>query len=154
LPGAMLRNRDLKFHCEFLNVRIDQVDTPFTAAAAKGDVLRMPIAHGEGNYVADEATLDRLEADGRIVFRYCDADGRVTDAANPNGSMRGIAGIVNEAGNVLGLMPHPERAVEALLGSTDGAGVFESMRAHVLAGLAAAAGGARGARVSEPAGRP
>ena len=154
LPGALVRNRSLRFISRWVRLRVENAATPFTSAYRQGQVLRMPIAHGEGNYVADEATLDRLEADGRIVFRYCDADGNVTDAANPNGSMHGIAGIVNEAGNVLGLMPHPERAVEALLGSTDGAGVFESMRAHVLAGLSAAANAGRATRATEPAGRP
>ncbi len=154
LPGALVRNASLRFVSRWVRLRVENAATPFTTAYREGQVLRLPIAHGGGNYVADEATLDRLEADGRIVFRYCDADGRVTDAANPNGSMRGIAGIVNEAGNVLGLMPHPERAVEALLGSTDGVGVFESMRAHVLAGLAAAADAGREARATEPAGRP
>jgi len=154
LPGALVRNRSLRFVSRWVRLRVENAATPFTTAYREGQVLRIPIAHGEGNYVADEATLDRLEAEGRIVFRYCDAEGRVTDAANPNGSMRGIAGIVNEAGNVLGLMPHPERAVEALLGSTDGVGVFESMRAHVLAGLAAAADAGRGAHADEPVGRP
>src|SRR5690606_1200915 len=102
LPGALVRNRSLQFVARWVRLRVENAATPFTTAYREGQVLRMPIAHGGGNYVADEATLDRLEADGRIVFRYCDADGRVTDEANPNGSMRGIAGIVNEGGNVLG----------------------------------------------------
>jgi len=154
LPGALVRNRSLRFVSRWVRLRVENAATPFTNAYREGQVLRIPIAHGEGNYVADEETLERLEAERRVVFRYCDADGRVTDAANPNGSMHGIAGIVNEAGNVLGLMPHPERAVEALLGSTDGAGVFESMRAHVLAGLSAAADAGLGSHSSEPVGRP
>ncbi|HUH13915.1 MAG TPA: phosphoribosylformylglycinamidine synthase subunit PurQ, partial [Longimicrobiales bacterium] len=105
--------------------------TAFTRRYEEGAILRIPIAHGEGNYVADEATLDRLEAERRVVFRYVDARGEPTEEANPNGSARNIAGIVNEAGNVMGLMPHPERAVEALLGSADGLGVFESVREAV-----------------------
>src|SRR5690606_34957793 len=111
LPGALVRNRSLSFRGRWVRLRVENTATPFTTAYRAGQVVRMPIAHGEGNYVADEETLDRLEAAGRVVFRYSDADGRVTEAANPNGSLRGIAGIVNEDGNVLGLMPHPERAV-------------------------------------------
>ena len=127
LPGAMLRNRDLKFHCEHVCVRVEQTDTPFTYAASKGQVLRLPIAHGEGNYFADPATVERLEASGRVVFRYCDRAGTTTDEANPNGSLHNIAGICNEARNVVGLMPHPERACESPLGSADGRVLFESV---------------------------
>ena len=127
LPGAMLRNRDLKFHCEHVWVRTEQVDTPFTQRAASGQVLKLPIAHGEGNYFAEPAVISALEASGRVVFRYCDAAGRVTDEANPNGSVNGIAGICNEARNVVGLMPHPERACEMVLGSSDGRVMFESV---------------------------
>lgn len=127
LPGALIRNRSLKFQEERVHVRVENADTPFTRAYDEGDVLDLHIAHGQGNYVADEATLDRLEAERRVVFRYVDADGHATDEANANGSMRNIAGIINEAGNVLGIMPHPERSVEALLGSTDGLGLFESV---------------------------
>ena len=127
LPGAMLRNRDLKFHCEHVTVRVEQTDTPFTARAARGQVLSLPIAHGEGNYYADTAVVRELEGSGRIVFRYCDADGHVTDASNPNGSVHNIAGICNEARNVVGLMPHPERACESPLGSADGRILFESV---------------------------
>jgi len=127
LPGAMLRNRDLKFHCEHVWVRTEQTDTPFTLRAAPGQVLRIPIAHGEGNYFAEPDVLQALESSGRIVFRYCDATGRVTDAANPNGSLNNIAGICNESRNVVGLMPHPERACETALGSADGRVMFESV---------------------------
>jgi phosphoribosylformylglycinamidine synthase len=127
LPGAMLRNRDLKFHCEYVRVRVEQNDTPFTLKAAKGQVLRLPIAHGEGNYFADPEVVRGLEAAGRVVFRYCDEQGQVTDAGNPNGSVNNIAGICNEARTVVGLMPHPERACEPVLGSADGLLLFESV---------------------------
>jgi phosphoribosylformylglycinamidine synthase len=131
LPGALLRNANLKYHCQVVTLRVENVDTLFTSRYARGDVLRMPIAHGEGRYTADEETLDGLEGNGQVVFRYVDAGGVDNPGANPNGSMRAIAGIVSERGNVLGMMPHPERAVEALLGSTDGLGVFESVLARV-----------------------
>jgi phosphoribosylformylglycinamidine synthase len=127
LPGAMLRNRDLKFHCEHVCVRVEQTDTPFTLRASKGQILRLPIAHGEGNYYADAATLHDLESTGRVVFRYCDMHGHVTDGSNPNGSIHNIAGICNESRNVVGLMPHPERACEPPLGSADGRVLFESV---------------------------
>jgi phosphoribosylformylglycinamidine synthase len=127
LPGAMLRNRDLKFHCEQVIVRVEQTDTPFTARAAAGQPLRLPVAHGEGNYYADAAVVRQLEAERRVIFRYCDARGEVTDAANPNGAVNNIAGICNEGRNVVGLMPHPERACEAPLGSADGLVLFESV---------------------------
>ena len=126
LPGAMLRNRGLKFRCEHVHVRVEQVDTPFTCLCRKGQVLRIPIAHGEGNYFADPDVVERLERQRQIVFRYTTAEGAVTDAANPNGSTASIAGLCNEARNVVGLMPHPERACESALGSTDGLVVFES----------------------------
>lgn len=126
LEGAMLRNRGLKFVCDRVWVRVEQAATPFTRGLAAGRVLRLPIAHGEGNYYAPPDVLDRLERNGQVVFRYVDAAGRVTDEANPNGSVHGIAGICNEAGNVVGLMPHPERACEALLGSEDGRAIFEA----------------------------
>lgn len=127
LPGAMLRNRDLKFHCEQVGVRVERVDTPFTSDCRVGQVLRMPIAHGEGNYFAPPETIAELEADGRIVFRYANAFGETTDQANPNGSMDNIAGICSEGRNVVGLMPHPERACESTLGSADGLVLFESV---------------------------
>ena len=127
LPGAMLRNRDLKFHCEHVSIRVEQTDTPFTSRASRGQVLRIPIAHGEGNYYAEPDVLASLESSGRVVFRYCDARGQVTEAANPNGSLHGIAGICNERRNVVGLMPHPERACERPLCSADGLVLFESV---------------------------
>jgi len=127
LPGAMLRNRDVKFHCEQVFVRVERPDTPFTNAARKGQRLKMPVAHGEGNYFAEPHVVRELEASGRVVFRYCDANGEVTDAANPNGSVNGIAGICSDARNVVGLMPHPERACEAAIGSADGLVLFESI---------------------------
>ena len=126
LPGAMLRNRDLKFHCEHVIVRVEQTETPFTLRAAKGQRLRIPIAHGEGNYYAPADVVQQLESSGRVVFRYCDERGNVTERANPNGAVNGIAGICNEARNVVGLMPHPERACEGALGSADGLILFES----------------------------
>jgi phosphoribosylformylglycinamidine synthase len=127
LPGALLRNRDLKFICEHLTVRIERTDTPFTSACTPGQILNVPIAHGDGNYFCDQKTLDELEREGRIVLRYCDPQGRVTAEANPNGSLNNIAGICNRERNVLGLMPHPERASENLLGSNDGRIIFLSM---------------------------
>ena len=127
LPGAMLRNRDLKFHCEHVLVRVEQTNTPFTAAAQRGQVLNLPIAHGEGNYFADAETIAALESSGRVIFRYCDAAGELTDTSNPNGSVNAIAGICNEGRNVVGLMPHPERACESPLGSKDGLVLFESV---------------------------
>ncbi|MFQ5667618.1 MAG: phosphoribosylformylglycinamidine synthase subunit PurQ [Candidatus Binatia bacterium] len=127
LPGALVKNDTLRFACKHVRIRVEQNDTPFTCAYEEGRILRIPIAHSEGGYVADAETLDRLEADGRVVFRYVDAGGVASEAANPNGSARNIAGITNERGNVMGMMPHPERAMESVLGSTDGMGVFESL---------------------------
>jgi phosphoribosylformylglycinamidine synthase len=127
LPGAMLRNRDLKFHCEHVHVRVERTDTPFTADCSAGQVLKLPIAHGEGNYFAPPETIDQLEKQNRVVFRYCTPAGEVTDAANPNGSLNGIAGICSEKRNVVGLMPHPERACELSVGSSDGLVMFESV---------------------------
>ena len=126
IPGAMLRNRSVKFQCEHVHVRVEQLDTPFTGACRPGQVLRLPIAHGEGNYFAPPDVIARLEANRQIIFRYTNAAGQVTDEANPNGSAAAIAGLCNEARNVVGLMPHPERACEAALGSADGLRVFES----------------------------
>jgi len=134
LPGALIRNRGLHFICDYVNVRVESVDTPFTNEMNSGAVLSMPIAHAEGNFVCDDETLDELRRENRIVFRYCERDGEATDAANPNGSRDNIAGICNRERNVMGLMPHPERACEDLLGSSDGRGVFRS-----LAGTLAAA---------------
>jgi phosphoribosylformylglycinamidine synthase I len=127
LPGAMLRNRDLKFHCEHVSIRVEQTDTPFTTRATKGQVLRIPIAHGDGNYYAEPHVISMLEASRRVIFRYCDPGGQTTDTANPNGAVNAIAGICSERRNVVGLMPHPERACESALGSTDGLVLFESV---------------------------
>jgi len=130
LPGAMLRNDSLQFRCHFQHLRVENAGTMFTGRFAPGEVISVPIAHGEGNYYCDGATLAELAAHGQIVFRYCDADGNVTPDANPNGSLANIAGIVNRAGNVLGLMPHPERCADPLLGGAeraDGARLFASL---------------------------
>ncbi|TPQ51298.1 phosphoribosylformylglycinamidine synthase subunit PurQ [Prosthecomicrobium hirschii] len=127
LPGALLRNASLKFACKVVRLRVDNADTAFSNAYAAGAVIRNPIAHGEGNYFADAETISRLEGDGRVVFRYCDAAGETTMAADPNGSLNHIAGILNERGNVLGMMPHPEDFVEPLHGCTEGRGIFDSL---------------------------
>ncbi|MBI4323327.1 MAG: phosphoribosylformylglycinamidine synthase subunit PurQ [Candidatus Omnitrophica bacterium] len=127
LPGAMLRNRGLRFICRYVTLRVERTDTAFTNRFQPGQVARMPIAHNEGNYTADRATLKQLRQQGQVLFRYCDADGQPSEAANPNGSTDSIAGLCNEAGNVMGLMPHPERASEPELGSMDGRLVFESL---------------------------
>ena len=126
LPGAMLRNTDM-YRCEYVHARVEQTDTPFTGLCAPGQVLKIPIAHGEGNYYADDATLDELERNRQVVFRYTTSSGEITAAANPNGSARNIAGICNRQRNVVGLMPHPERACELALGSADGKVVLESV---------------------------
>ena len=131
LPGALVRNRSLKFRSRPVHLRVERDDTAFTGEYARGQVLTVPIAHGEGCYHAEPELLDRLEANGQVVFRYCTAGGEVTGAANPNGSARNVAGIMNADGNVIGMMPHPERAVDALLGSTDGVGLFRSLAAHL-----------------------
>jgi phosphoribosylformylglycinamidine synthase len=127
LPGAMLRNRSLNFICKDVHVRVENAATPFTGRCEPGQVLKLPIAHADGNYYTDPVTLAGLQANAQIVFRYCTADGKVTPEANPNGSLDNIAGIRNAAGNVLGLMPHPERASEELLGNEDGKLIFLSM---------------------------
>ncbi len=134
LPGALLRNESLQFRCEDIHLRAENTSSAFTRLCRPGDVLRVPISHGEGRYYADEATLDALESSGRVAFRYCTPDGAITPEANPNGSLRNIAGIVNEGGNVLGMMPHPERAGEALMGGTDGLVLWRSV---IEAGVAA-----------------
>ena len=133
LPGALIRNRDLHFICEHINVSVENNETPFTNQLQRARVLRLPIAHAEGNYVCDDATFDELQKDNRIVFRYCDAEGRATGTSNPNGSRANIAGICNARRNVLGLMPHPERACEDLLGSSDGRDLFRSLAATLAA---------------------
>jgi phosphoribosylformylglycinamidine synthase len=127
LPGALTRNASLQFRCEPAYLRVESTDTPFTAESALGDVLQVPVSHGEGRYVADEATLDLLEREQRVVFRYVAPDGSPVGDATPNGSMRDIAGIVNAGGNVLGMMPHPERACEPMLGSSDGLQLFTNV---------------------------
>ena len=139
LPGAMLRNRSVKFQCEHVFVRVEQTDTPFTAACRKGQILRIPIAHGEGNYYAEPETIERLERNRQVIFRYTTASGEVTDAANPNGSVNHIAGLCNESRNVVGLMPHPERACELAVGSADGLLLFESVLKTMTQGVVAAA---------------
>ena len=127
LPGAMLRNAGLKFRCEHVHLRVEQTDTPFTALCTPGQVLRVPIAHGEGNYVADPEVIAALEDNRQVVLRYATAVGEVTDDANPNGSVNNIAGICSPGRNIVGLMPHPERACEPALGSRDGLVMFESV---------------------------
>jgi phosphoribosylformylglycinamidine synthase I len=127
LPGVLLRNRSLLFSCKHVNLRVEHAESRYTNAMTAGDILSIPIAHGEGNYFAEPDTITSLEENGRVLFRYCDEFGEITDASNPNGSINNIAGIMNTAGNVMGMMPHPERACESQLGSTDGKGVFESL---------------------------
>ncbi len=127
LPGVLTRNRHLEYRCQWTNLRTERADTPFTTRCQPGQILQIPVSHGEGNYYADPATLDRLEAQGQVLFRYCSESGAVTEESNPNGSSRNIAGIINEAGNVLGMMPHPERSCEQLLGSEDGNLLFLSL---------------------------
>jgi phosphoribosylformylglycinamidine synthase I len=126
LPGALMRNASLLFVCKDVNVRCENPETFFTRCYREGEVTRIPVAHHDGNYFADEETLHRLESENLVAFRYCDADGEVTDAANPNGSQRNIAGITDPTGRILGMMPHPERLFEKPLGGTDGRRIFES----------------------------
>jgi phosphoribosylformylglycinamidine synthase I len=130
LHGALIKNRTLKFEGIPVRVRVERTDTPFTSDYGEGDILRVHIAHGEGNYRADPEILEQLEGEGRVAFRYVDREGRATDEANPNGAANNIAGILNDAGNVLGMMPHPERSVEPILGSTDGLALFTSLEQH------------------------
>jgi phosphoribosylformylglycinamidine synthase len=137
LPGALIRNRSLHFVCEHIRVRVENLATPWTNAAWTGQCLRLPIAHGEGNYVADPETLRELHQRRGILLRYCDVRGAVTDTANPNGSIESIAGICNASGNIFGLMPHPERACDPRLGSIDGRVIFQSILAHITARKAA-----------------
>ena len=135
LPGAMLRNRGLHFICRPVHLRVESRETPVSSACQPGQILEIPIAHMEGNYYADPATLDELEAAGQVVFRYCSANGDISDAANPNGSLNNIAGICNRERNVMGMMPHPERASDPLLGSTDGRFIFQSLVNAVMEGV-------------------
>jgi phosphoribosylformylglycinamidine synthase subunit PurQ / glutaminase len=131
LPGALVRNRSLHFVCSHVNLKVIATDNPFLNATQPGQILNIPIAHGEGNYTADEATLKELQENNRILVRYCNAQGEITAAANPNGSLDNIAGICNAGRNVFGLMPHPERACETRLGSTDGNAIFRSILNHL-----------------------
>ena len=133
LPGALLRNAHLQFVSDAVRIRVENTETMFTDLYERGEVLRIPVAHGDGRFVATEETLNRLEGEGRVVFRYVDAAGNVTPSANPNGSERSIAGVINDSGNVLGLMPHPERACSPLLGSIDGVRLLESILTKVAA---------------------
>jgi phosphoribosylformylglycinamidine synthase I len=131
LPGALLRNASLKFVCTPIGIRVETTDTLFTSRYERGQRIVVPIAHGDGRYSADDETLERLEGEGRVVFRYAPSDLEAEEAYNPNGSMHDIAGILNEGGNVLGMMPHPERAVDPLLGAADGLPLFESILQRV-----------------------
>ena len=131
LPGALMRNQHLQFRCQWTHLRVENGETPFTSACRRGQVLRIPISHGEGNYYADATTLRDLNQHGQVVLRYCDTSGATTGEANPNGAAENIAGIVSGQGNVLGMMPHPERCCEPMLGGTDGRLLFESIIASV-----------------------
>lgn len=131
LPGALMRNAQLKFICRDIHLRIERSDTPFTCGYNAGQIIRVPVAHGEGNYEATEETLKRLEGEGRILHRYCSADGRVDERSNINGAAHSIASIVSERGNVLGMMPHPENHIEDAMGCTDGRGLFAGLVAHL-----------------------
>ena len=131
LPGVLMRNARLKFICRDVHLRVERSDTPFTRGYNAGQVIRVPVAHGEGNYEADEETLKRLEGEGQVLYRYCSADGAVDEGANINGAAHSIAGIVNDRGNVLGMMPHPENHVEDIMGCTDGRGLFAGLVAHL-----------------------
>jgi phosphoribosylformylglycinamidine synthase len=133
LPGVLMRNASLRFVCRDVHLKVERTSTPFTARYRQGEVIRVPIAHGDGNYFADRATLDALEDEGRVVFRYVDAAGAATLAANPNGSQRNIAGICDARGRILGMMPHPERLFEPMLGGSDGRRLFESILQRIAA---------------------
>jgi len=127
LPGALLRNQHLEYRCQWSYLRTERDDTPFSLRCQSGQLLRVPVSHGDGNYFADPETLATLEEEGRVLFRYSDLSGEATEEANPNGAAHNIAGIINQAGNILGMMPHPERSCEAILGSTDGNLIFQSI---------------------------
>ena len=128
LPGALIRNDHLRFSCKYVYLKVENNETSFTSACNKGEVLKIPIAHGEGNYYNFDGDISQLEDNNQVVFRYCDINGKVNDSVNPNGSINNIAGIKNKEGNILGMMPHPERAVENILGSIDGLKLFESLK--------------------------
>ena len=132
LPGALMRNAGLKYVCKPVHLRVENAETPFTNACGKGEVLQIPVGHMEGNYYCDPGTLDKLKRQNRVVFRYCTPAGQITPEANPNGSLENIAGICSEGRNVLGMMPHPDRSSECLLGSIDGAKIFSSMAAALV----------------------
>jgi phosphoribosylformylglycinamidine synthase subunit PurQ / glutaminase len=127
LPGALMRNRDLHFICDRVPLKIERTDCLWTRAYQSGQVISIPISHGEGNYYADADTLAKLEDSDQVIFRYCDARGEIDASSNPNGSLNNIAGICNDRGNVLGMMPHPERAADPVLGNTDGKALFEGL---------------------------
>lgn len=127
LPGVLMRNNDLRFRCEWTNLKIENNNTKFTSRASQKKVIQVPISHGEGNYYADSKTIHTLNDNGQVVFRYCSPSGQIEGAFNPNGSIENIAGIVNDQGNVMGMMPHPERCCEEIVGGTDGRIIFESM---------------------------
>lgn len=131
LPGVLMQNDHLQYRCQWTQIRVENSSTPFTNKCNKGQVLKIPVSHYEGRYYADDATLDELEAGNRVAFRYSTPAGDINDEANPNGSLRNIAGIINKSGNVLGMMPHPERSCECLLGSSDGNSIWESIIAHI-----------------------
>ncbi len=131
LPGSLLQNRGLKFLCQDQTLKVDNADTPFTSEYSSGDIVVFPIAHNEGNYYAAPETIAEMESNGQILFRYCNSEGEVTDSTNPNGSINSIAGIINRTGNVVGMMPHPERSADRVLGLKDGKGVFVSMLKHL-----------------------
>jgi phosphoribosylformylglycinamidine synthase len=127
LPGVLIRNDDLRFRCEWTNLKIENNGTKFTSRASQKELIKVPISHGEGNYYADSKTIDTLNNNGQVVFRYCSPSGQIDAESNPNGSIENIAGIVNDQGNVMGMMPHPERCCEEIIGGTDGRIIFESM---------------------------
>jgi phosphoribosylformylglycinamidine synthase I len=135
LPGALLRNHSLQFHCRWIDIVVENARTAWTAELTKGQIFNLPVAHGDGAFFADDATLDRMERNGQIVFRYCEPDGKVTPDANFNGSARSIAGISNEGGNVVGMMPHPERAADLLLGSDAGLEILRSALEYLQVGV-------------------
>lgn len=136
LPGVLMRNDHLEFRCIWTDLKVENASTMFTSAATEGQTLHIPMSHGEGNFQADDATIERLEGNGQVVFRYADAAGKVTPEINPNGSINNIAGIVNERGNVMGMMPHPEKACEQLIGGDDGNVIFSSMIENIVTTLA------------------
>ena len=137
LPGVLMRNEHLQFRCQWVHLRVESASSPFSRSAREGQVLRVPISHGEGRYYADDATLAALESEGRVIFRYCSPSGEASGDANPNGSLGNIAGIVNGRGNVLGMMPHPERCCDPMLGGVDGRAIFESLIASAVSPHAA-----------------